>query len=189
MACDSCVGKDGKVWAPFEGAAPREARESWPKNFVEESEGWGTYYCPTCSDGLGAARAKQALLKKRARNAKPATPPIEPPKVEIVEIVETLPPESTEHVWWLIGLAAYICAIFGVWTVNETVGRWMLLATPIIVLVGGSYYFAEGTTPEKRAKHFVVNLQKVGIAVIGLWVLAQCSGGAGDGPIDSFFRR
>lgn len=187
MACDSCVGKNGKVWAPFEGAAPTVARELWLDNFVEESEGWGKYYCPTCRDGIDAARARQAVKQEHAPDAISAVSPTEPQNVEILETSASA--ASTEHVWWLIGLSTYVGAIFGVWTVSATFGRWMMLATPVIVLVGGCYYFSEGTTHENRLRGFVVNLQKVALSVIGLWVLAQCSGGADDGPIDHYFRR
>lgn len=187
MACDSCVGKDGKVWAPFEGASPKVARELWPDNFVEESEGWGKYYCPTCRDGIDAARAKQVVKQECAPDASSAGPLTEPQEVEVLETLAST--ASTEHVWWLIGLAAYSGAIVWVWTINATLGRWMLLTAPIVVVVVGSYYFAEGKTRENRLRGFAVNLQVVGLSIIGLWILAQCSSGTGDGPIDSFFRR
>lgn len=187
MACSSCVGKDGKVGAPFQGGSPRKAKELWPENFVEEFEDWGTYYCPTCRDGLDAARARQAELKEHMHNSKSETMPFEYRTVEIVK--ESASVESTNHVWWIIGFAAYICLLFWVWTINATMGRWMLLATPIFLLVGGAYYFAEGKTKENKLRHFVVNLQKIGLCIFALWLLAKCGGGSGDGPIDSYFRR
>jgi hypothetical protein len=76
-----------------------------------------------------------------------------------------------------------------VWQENQSVGRWMLLAGPLLLLVGAAHYFADGKTREERGRSFSINLQMIGLAVLGLWLLAQCSGGAGDGPIDSYFRK
>jgi hypothetical protein len=187
MACECCVGKNGEIGAPFKGNSPKSPKELWPENFVEEFEGRGTYYCPACRDGLDAARAKQADLKEHIHNSKLEILPIAPPAVEVVK--ELTSSESTYSVWWIIGLAVYICSIFWVWTENAIAGRWMLLATPLIFLIGAAYYFAEGKTQENRLKHFVANLQKIGLCIIALWLLAKCSGGSGDGPIDTYFRR
>lgn len=189
MACDSCVSKDGKIYAPFEGASPKGGRDSWPENFVEELDGWGMYYCPTCKSGLGKARAQQLVLAKRARNAKQETPSIASPGIkasEAAKLNERTDPKN--HSWWLIGAICYLIGIFGIWSLSATVGRWVLVTTPIAILVGGAYYFAEGATTEIRGRNFVVNLQKIALAIFGLWLLSKC-GGADDGPIDSFFRR
>ena len=79
MTCSSCQGKDGKLWAPFEGFAPHEKvdgvvlyrpKEEWPDNFVldvtSERANWGMFYCPTCRDGLDAA--KQSMKFKVKNN-------------------------------------------------------------------------------------------------------------------------
>lgn len=187
MACECCVGKDGKIWAPFKGSAPKKPRELWPDNFVEEFEGWGTYYCPTCEDGLDEARIRHSEVKKLPPDAEPVTSPSQPSKVEISAPRAQASP--TAHIWWLIGLAVYLCAIFGVWSLNQAIGRWMLVSTPLLILVAGAHYFAEGATPEKRNENFAENLLVVALSLVALWALAQCSSGAGDGPIDSYFRR
>lgn len=187
MACEFCVGKDGKVWAPFKGSAPKGVSELWPENFVEESGGCGTYYCPTCRGGLDEARARQAEVTKLDPDSDPA---VSAPALCREDKSESHSQSNpNEYIFWLIGFAAYICAIFYVWSLNPEIGRWMLLATPLLVLVAGAYYFAEGETSERRNSNFAINLQVVTVSLVALWLLAQCSPGSGDGPIDSFFKR
>ncbi len=174
-------------------------------------EGWGRYFCPTCRAGLEAAKNRQAshrklerkatkLAEKKGRdvlspqavnqtNAPPALSVASPVDLVSSASPSVAPSQPQGCLPWLIAIGAYIAVNVWVWQENQSVGRWMLLAGPVLLLVGAAHYFAEGKTPQERGINFSINLQKIGLTMFGLWLLSQCSGGAGDGPIDSFFKK
>ena len=145
MTCSSCTRPDGKPLAPFDGASPNGPRDSWPDTFVEEMEGWGRYFCPTCRAGLEAAKNRQAshrklerkattLAEKKGRdvlspqavnqtNAPPALSVASPVDLVSSASPSVAPSQPQGCLPWLIAIGAYIAVNVWVWQENQSVGR------------------------------------------------------------------
>lgn len=217
MACPQCTELDGALLFPIRGEAPKYRRENWPEHFVEDSNGYGRYFCRSCRAGLDSAKEVRTAIKKisseenrkashrrlerkaadlnmkeKRRNSIGVSSEIKPPesntKVTSIEPSNS-PIESIGCVPWLIGVASYCAFTAWVWAQSVVIGRLMLMAFPILCIISAAYYFAEGSNKKSKSENFVSNLQKIAICLFVFWLLTKCSAGPGDGPIDLYFRK